>query len=387
MWPIKSRARDWPKIESLVPENLLDEYDGPRLFTVRSTDGDLLLIYQCAEDDERERFLLVPADDALILALEKNRLSIRDALTRRGWAWLVDRMRDGRITQTHSVDPKELPDTAMPRPSARLNLGPETLLRIRMIGEELTSEHVPASVVRRTVDAATGAVKALATHALSLIPSPGRPADEFRRYYDLPAVEFGFRSFEIAFGKPEPPKQLELDFEEKTLIHMKELLSMGLEWATANDAKTREPTTEWSATVEALAKLAPPRSGSVMAVEVSGTLAGQPRAPILLTRAVSSRISDERKLLSPERRARTYQGFVREFDKDKFTFILRKSRDENILIVSFSPEHYDDALLAFDTERPVTVVAEESPGTMVGELVSIVFDVSPHSNEDAQQLT
>ena len=286
MWQIPAKTTSNPTFAALVPESVIDEYDGPRLFTVRSIDQSLFLAYQCAEDDERERFLLVPADYSMISAITENRLPIRDALTRSRRAWIVDYTREGTITQSEEVDPETLPETAMPRPGARLNPGPEALLRIRMIGEELTSEHVPASVVRRTVDAATGAVKALAAHALSLLPSAGRPAEQFRRYYDLPAVAFGFRSFEITFGMPGPRTQPELH-EQEALERIQELLSRGLDWAQG-DTELARSTPEWSAIVEALAKLAPPRSGVVEAVEVSGILAGEDKAPVRLTRFASN---------------------------------------------------------------------------------------------------
>lgn len=384
MWEIPESDGKPPALTTLMPERVLDEYDGPRLFTVRSHEGHLFLAYQCGEDGQLERFLLVPADDAFVADIEQNRLSLREALVRRGWAWLVDRRRSGRITKPARVYPGDLPESALPTPGIRLHPGPQVLLRVRMIGEELTPGHVPASVVKRAVDGATGAVKALAYHALSLLPSAGRPAENFRRYYDLPAVEFAFQSFEIAFGMPESPDQLHVD-ERTTLDRMRELLTKGLCWAIAKNEQQLESTAEWSAIVDALAKLAPPHAGAVEAVDLSGMLAGQARGSVRLTRLATARINDARKRLSPERRMRTYEGFVREFDKDRFTFILRNTRGETVQNIRFSNDQYDDALLAFDTEKPVTVVAEEAPGSQLAELLSMTFTVSDDEESRPQE--
>jgi hypothetical protein len=361
------------ELSSLQPDRVLDEYDGPRLFTLRSLDGKLLLAYQCGEDDSRERFLIVPADERLIADIVSNRIALRDALVGRGgWAWIVDRLRNGSLTSPGAIDPSALPNEALPRAGTKLYRLPDVLLRVRMIGAALTPEHIPSSVVRRAVDGTTGAVKTLVRHALSLLPSSGRPTESFRRYYDLPAVEFSFRSFEIAFGLPDSPPQADL-MERETIEQVRGLLNRGLDWATANQGQEPERSAEWSAIVDALSKLAPPQKGAVDTVEISGALAGGGRVPYRLTREASERIGHARKLFTPDRRSRTERGYVREFDKDRLTFILRNAAGESILSVSFSEAQYDDALLAFDSEQPVTVVADEAPGSNLAELVSITF--------------
>lgn len=383
MWTIKTHESSWPVLSSLRPNRVLDEYDGPRLFTVRSDDGHLLLAYQCAEDRTLERFLLVPASERTVSAILENAVSLRDALTGSGWAWLIDRARDGTLTRPAAVELDSLPDTALPRPGVRLNPEPEVLLRVRLIGDELTAHHVPASVVKRAVDGATGAVKTLVRHSLSLLSTTGRPAEFFRRYYDLPAVGFAFHSFEIAFGAPEALGQLELD-EQQTLDRVGALLTKGLAWATAEKGEEPEQTAEWSAVVEALAKLAPPQKGAVSAVEVSGVLAGNVALPIRLSRRSTERISQARKRLPPDRRARTFDGVVREFDKDRLTFILRNAVGENLCTVSFSEAQYEDALLAFDSEMPVTIVAYESSAQQPAELISLTPKAGLDGSEEGE---
>jgi hypothetical protein len=240
-----------------------------------------------------------------------------------------------------------------------------------MIGEDLTPGHVPASVVKKLVDGVMGAVRTLSARALHVDASTGRPDEQWRRYYDLPAVEFGFRSFEMAFGTPDVPKSLQ--FEEKTALqHVEELLTKGLEWATAPEDEPLRDTPEWSAITEALAKLAPPQSGVVEVVEVSGRLAGGRRKPRQLTRKTSERIATARKRLRPARISKASPGFVREFDKDKFKFILRDSQGSDIWPVIFAQDQYDDVYLAFETNKLVDVVAYDG-GSQPYELASLTF--------------
>jgi hypothetical protein len=384
MWTVRTRPTEWPNVGALTPETILDDYDGPRLFTLRSADGYLLLAYQCAQDDDTERYLIVPADDALVHAIDTSKVTLRDALTGRGWAWLIDRHLDGSIFNAGVVDPKVLPPSALPKVGVRIRPAKEPLLRLKMVGESLDADQVPASVVRRAVDGATGAIRILVRHALRMRPGMGRPTESFRRFYDLPAIGFSFGSFEVEFGTPVLDSQLSLESDE-TFRTVHDLLSTGLEWAADAAQKELQHDTAWSAIIEALAQLAPPPKGPIDRVDVSGALAGHPRVTYPLTRSSSDRIGNERKRLPIDRRKRTREGFVREFDKDRLTFILRTARGDTIRSVSFSEEQYGDVWLAFDAERPVTIVMEELPDTQVADLVSITLMASDEQQHEGHE--
>ena len=366
----------------LIPECVLDEYDGPRLFTVRSKDDHLLLAYQCAQTDDLERYLVVPVDDEIIKALDENRLTLREALTGRGVAWLVDRRKDGGVINLGAVEPKILPASALPAEGVCLGPVAEPLLRLRMVGDTLTSHQVPASVVRRAVDGATGALRTLVRHALRMRPITGRPAEALRRFYDLPAVGFAFGSFQIEFGPPSSEGQLMLEGKE-ALQTACELLKEGLQWVTRPESPELPQTPRSAAIVEALVQLAPKQKGVVSLVEVSGDLAGHPQTVFRLTRISSDRINHARKRLSIDRHVRTYEGFIREFDKDRLTFILRTATGETLRAVSFSEDQYEDALLAFDTERAVTIIVEDLQGTTADlVLVTSVTIEGPQGEND-----
>jgi hypothetical protein len=379
MWSLDARKTDWPELASLTPERVLDEYDGPRLFTLRSRDGHLFLAYKCAEDQDAERYLVVPTHEALIGQLESNAVTLRDALIGHGSVWLLDRHLDGTTCVLGAVDPANLPVSALPRAGVRLAPSRDVLLRLKVIGESITPHHVPASVVRRAIDGATGAVRSLVRHALRTQSVAGRPAESVRGYYDLPAIGFSLGSFQVEFGAPEFGGHPPLD-SKMTIETVQDLLAKGLEWSTNPKPNELPRTAEWSAIIEALAQLAPPQKGPIDRVEMSGKLVGEPQFMVSLTRDASERIGNARKHLSLTRRARAHEGLVREFDKDRLTFILRSGTGANIRTVSFTEDQYGDVWLAFDADRPVTIVADDQPGTQLADLVSITF-----SGEDDQQ--
>ena len=381
MWKIASRPSPWLRVSSLKPAHVLDEYDVPRLFTVTAEDGHLLLAYHCADERATVRYLLVPADDELITKIANNEIALRDALTSRSWAWIVD-LAGREISTPMAINVRDLPPSALPKAGVRLSRADDVLLRVRMMGKNLAANRVPASVVKKLVDGVTGAVRTLSAQALSVEPSAGRPADLWRRYYDLPAVEFGFQSFEMAFGRPEIPPDLQFD-EVSALDKIQSLLTKGLTWATEAGEADVVDTPEWSAIADALAKLAPPHTGIVEEVQVSGELAGRRRRPVRLTRATSDRIAAARKRLTPDKRSRTHEGFVREFDKDKLTFILRDARHRTICEVSCAQEQYDDVYLAFDADKLVNIVVYEMATPPV-ELVSITFS-APREEEGSPE--
>lgn len=375
IWTVATTACPWLKLPRLEPVLVLDEIDGPRLFTVRSEEGHLLLAYMCAEDEATERFLLVPTSNRIVEAIENNRLALRDALTQQAVMCMVDQQRDGTLSAPVQVNFDELPLTALPRTGTYLSALPQPLLSVRLIGTELSPNKIPASVVRRAVDGATGAIKTLARYVLNVTSDTGRPADWLRRYYDLPATAFAFRSFEVSFGAPEEPVQQDLADDRKVLEEISRLLNIGLDWASAADGKEAGTNREWAAIVEAVSHLTPPQKGVIETVEVSGQLTKRARQVVTLSRAASERVGFARKKLSANNPSEaTYEGLVREFDKDHLTFWLRRPDGSNILHVIFTADQYDDALLAFDSERVVTILAYRPTETRPeAELVSIAF--------------
>ena len=117
---------------------------------------------------------------------------------------------------------------------------------------------------------------------------------------------------------------------------------------------------------------------------MGGSLVRNGSISVRLSRKATERISHARKRLPPDRKARTFDGVVREFDKDRQTFILRSGTGDNICTVSFSDAQYEDVWVAFENDAYVTVVTYEESGQPIVELVSMVpksgADV-PHDEE------
>jgi hypothetical protein len=235
------------------------------------------------------------------------------------------------------------------------------------------------------VDGATDAIKTLVRHVLGASAAAGRPFEVHRRYYDLPALYFAFQSFEIAFGKPIGPPELT---DADMLDRIRPLFVKGLSWAelTAGhndslDVPLGSTPAEWTAIINALAKLAPPHKGAVRQVQVSGVLAGSEHRTVLLTRKATRRITEARRLLNPDVQSHTDTGYIREFDKDKMTFILRNAKGENLRFVECTEELYEDALVAFETDRAVTIVTTETAGAANAELISMTSSASEISGD------
>ncbi len=381
MWAHTGTKAAWPKIEALDPEHVLDEYDGPRLFTVRDRDGDLLLAYHCGEDSEVERFLLVPADSALVTEIQTNALPLRAALLGRGWAWIVDRKRNGTLDGPFRVNPRELPEDVLPVEGVCLASEPLPFLQLRLTGPGMAPGSVAASVVTAALEGATGAIRLLAGHVQRVSTISGRPPEAFRRLYDLPAVRFSFGSLTIAFASPLGVGQASLD-DDEVLNGVGRLLRQGLDWASAMTGAPPNATPEWRAIVEALARLAPPSRGSVAEVEISGTLAAPNGGTRYLTRDAARRIVEARRVLVADQPSLTLEGCVREFDKDRLTFILRDPNGANLRTVSFSERQYDDVWIAFESDRRVVIVADKMPDGQMVDLAALTFaDPDPPSPE------
>ena len=172
MWsPKKSSVCTWLNVNRLEPVRVLDDIDGPRLFTIQVGHQEFL-VYMCGEDAEVERFLVVHTSERIIRAIEEDRMPLRDALTQQAVMCMIDQRRDGTLDDPVQVDFEDLPQTALPQPSAYLNPQPPPLLSVRLIGKSLTPGKTPASVVKRASDndPSVGRVAVNSVHQSHFLP-------------------------------------------------------------------------------------------------------------------------------------------------------------------------------------------------------------------------
>jgi hypothetical protein len=364
---------------SLEPDDVLYEFDGPRIFISINGYGDKFLVYQCAEQESLCRYVVVPAAEELLQNLRTGLMTMRDALSQ-PWTWLVEKLHSGQVTRARKINIRDLPQNALPRPGTLLLPSLRPFLSLRMVGEKLGAGTVPASVIRRAVEGATTALKILVDWSLQTASVGGRPEDRLRRYYDLPTQRVAFASFEIAFAHPALTAQVDLLKEKedaRVLDKIGTLLQRGLEWASSPQEQPMPGSPESRVILEALSKLAPPRHGVVTEVHVGGTIAGQTTRPRVLTRSSSDRIRRTLDSTKTDIQPVKEEGFVREFDKDKLTFTLRDDDGNHIGRCNFTESLYDDALAAFDSEEMVTVLGYRSTTRDTIDILSIVRTPRP----------
>src|SRR5262245_28550919 len=88
MWAVDGTptAADWLDFE---PVKVLYDFDGPKIFTCKARSRDLFLAFQCDEEGEVTRFLVVPFSEDLERRLTEGKMNVRDALTRLP-SWVFD---------------------------------------------------------------------------------------------------------------------------------------------------------------------------------------------------------------------------------------------------------------------------------------------------------
>lgn len=369
-WEVVGTPQDTAAFGSLEPEEVLFEFDGPRIYTARLIDHSHVLVYQCSAEKESARYFVVPLNDAILDSLVRGQLPVCDALDQ-PWSWLIVKKYNGALISAAKVPFSSLPSEAQPKPGVFLQTDQNPILSVRLIGEKLKRDAIPASVVKRAVDGATAAIKKLMEWALEVAPGEGRPEQRLRRYYDLPIQRFQFASFEVSFGSPLPLVQTDLvDEEAKTIARVTDLLNKGLLWASDADSPDLENSVATYALVDALDKLVPPKHGVVTEVRVGGKLTGSADTKIL-TRISTDRVRGKLKEVKSDIQSVRQMGYIREFDKDKFTFILRDVAGKEIYKCSFDDQLYDDALTVFEGESEVEILGHESKSRKTVDVISL----------------
>ncbi len=372
MWDVKGTPLS-VKFENWVPDRVLYDFDGPRIFTVRHELGDFLA-YACDEDDEITRYLLAPTSDGIIAALEKGSCTVREALAQ-PWLWVMDVGFDDVPRQVWRSTLEAIPETRLPKPWAMLWPHLEPLLAVRMVGPNLAKEQISASVIKRAVEGATYALKKLAELMLSSRQQPDQRSLTVRHLYDLPTQHLAFNSFEIAFRAPDAA-QLRLGEQDGVLEpeydEMGRRLAEALEWATLSTSDEESRTIDLDL-LDALKKLVPPQTGLVEQVEVRGRLLRhQPRPSYILTREATRRVGQARIQREPQGTPLTATGLIEEFDKGRLTFILRYTGAGRDINCAITDELYDEVMELFQQDDVrATIFGLEIPGNRLVEVIHI----------------
>ena len=119
MWQVVGTRVDAAIFEPFEPLQVLNSYDGPRIFTLRGAEGALHLACWSDDDDKLSRFLVVPVSPTGVAELEAGSLSVRQALARPP-LWVVDLSHDGPVIAAWLVDTDSVPEDARPQPGVTL---------------------------------------------------------------------------------------------------------------------------------------------------------------------------------------------------------------------------------------------------------------------------
>jgi len=120
-WPPLKTKVPTDQFKNLVCEDALYEFAGePWIFTARNASGILLLVYLCEEDSSHQRLIVVSTAEQTVADLLSGKLGTRDAILSQKNMWIVDRTLSGDVTESWSVEHKELPEDALPLPGILL---------------------------------------------------------------------------------------------------------------------------------------------------------------------------------------------------------------------------------------------------------------------------
>ncbi len=119
MWAVPGETVDVERFEPFQPTEILDHYDGPRIFTFTNRSQERHLAFWCDEDGALQRYLVVPCGDVVKDKLTSGRISMREALDQ-PWLWVVDVEHTGRLSGAWRSTLKRLPQDVLPEPGTML---------------------------------------------------------------------------------------------------------------------------------------------------------------------------------------------------------------------------------------------------------------------------
>ena len=113
MWNIQGKSMDATRFQSFEPKEVLYEFDGPRIFTLAGSDGELNLAYWSDGDQNSSRFVVVPTTTKILDFLRSGKMSVFDALNQ-PQCWVCDILVSGDVGNCWRVDFDSIPRDALP---------------------------------------------------------------------------------------------------------------------------------------------------------------------------------------------------------------------------------------------------------------------------------
>jgi hypothetical protein len=375
------QAVDLAQIGTLEPIEVLYQFELPCIFTAKTPSGLLLLAYFAAELEEeaRLRFIVSTTSPRTIDDLKVGAITMREAILR-GSLWLVDLDGDDLTPKrAFMIEGDQLPADTLPEAGTMLLPALEPDLRIKLCGESIVFDALPAVVLGQAAEIAKTALKPLVEHLAKDLRADmqGRPPEWLRELYTLQVQHLAPGSLDVFFRLPKPvpleqqslPLNAETDFDAEGLrARAWELLKQGLDW-TMCDTEDIAPLGEAApAILESLRRLAPMSStkGPVTSVEVSGVMLGQPVPAFRLTQQTTARIRSTLTRISQHQEAHlgVFEGRIRSLDLDLLRFILRNPAvgAGEVQFLLDDDCFFEDAKDAYYQELPVKIAGRSTDG-------------------------
>ncbi len=113
MKSIPNQPVSMPRFPRFQPDEVLYEFDGPRIFTVCDSEGELNLAYWSDEDAVICRYFVVPTTNKILQSLRRGEISLYDALNQ-PQCWLCDLTHQGELVACQRVDFESIPKDSLP---------------------------------------------------------------------------------------------------------------------------------------------------------------------------------------------------------------------------------------------------------------------------------
>jgi len=120
MWqPEGEKLTDTAALGTLDPVKVLAEQNGPKVFTCKDQNEDLLLAYLCGEENKVRRYVVVPFTNKQATQLTSGALSVRDALSQSP-LWVVDVGDNKQIASAWTTELSMVPENDLPKAGVKL---------------------------------------------------------------------------------------------------------------------------------------------------------------------------------------------------------------------------------------------------------------------------
>ncbi|HEV7225582.1 MAG TPA: hypothetical protein VGN42_22945 [Pirellulales bacterium] len=119
MWNAAGKSVELDRFQPFEPREVLYEFDGPRIFTVKDAEDELNLACWSDENQQICRYVVVPTTSKILAALRGGEISVYDALNQPR-CWLCDVTHQGDLASCQRVEFEALPKDSLPAPGAML---------------------------------------------------------------------------------------------------------------------------------------------------------------------------------------------------------------------------------------------------------------------------